>query len=105
MREKVYNPRVLTDGRHRRIRLPVAWEYIISDSTDAGSESFNVDFFDTYNALVLAALDAGAYVIVDLHNYARWSDGTIIGQGGPPDSNVSSLHLQIPPSLPLMDRG
>lgn len=80
-----------TDQGANLIRLPVAWEYIISDSTDAGSESFNVDFFDTYNALVLAALDAGAYVIVDLHNYARWSDGTIIGQGGPPDSNFETI--------------
>lgn len=70
------------------IRLPVAWEYIISNQYDAGSQSFNQDFFNQYNELVITAIHAGAYVIIDLHNYGRWSDQSIIGQGGANNGDV-----------------
>ena len=36
----------------------------------------------------MTALEAGAHVIIDLHNYARWSDQSIIGQGGPSNADV-----------------
>ncbi|WVQ72195.1 hypothetical protein IAR50_001741 [Cryptococcus sp. DSM 104548] len=68
-------------------RLPFAWQYITPSWT---STSFNTDYFNAYNRLVRAVLNAGAYVILDLHNYARW-DGKIVGQGGPTNANLASM--------------
>jgi len=38
---------------------------------------------------VSQALSSGAYVIVDIHNYARWNGG-IIGQGGPTNAQFAA---------------
>jgi endoglucanase len=51
------------------------------------STILDATFFAQYDALVRAALDAGAYVMLDLHNYARWN-GAIVGQGGPSNDEV-----------------
>jgi endoglucanase len=51
-------------------------------------------FFSTYQTTVNAALATGAYVIVDLHNYARWNGG-IIGQGGPTNAQYASIWSQL----------
>ncbi|ETW86909.1 glycoside hydrolase family 5 2 [Heterobasidion irregulare TC 32-1] len=53
-------------------------------------------FFARYDATVQAALSASTspYVIVDLHNYARWN-GEIIGQGGPTNDQFASIWSQL----------
>jgi endoglucanase len=57
--------------------------------------SINQTFFQgEYNPTVQAALATGAYVIVDLHNYARWN-GQIIGQGGPTNAQFASIWTQL----------
>jgi endoglucanase len=61
-------------------------------SNNPASTSLDSAFFAQYDTLVQAALRAGGYVILDLHNYARWNGG-VVGQGGPTDANVSSLGL------------
>ncbi|KAF9054456.1 endoglucanase [Panaeolus papilionaceus] len=53
-------------------------------------------FFSRYDATVQSALGASTqpYVILDLHNYARWN-GQIISQGGPTDDQFTSLWSQV----------
>ncbi|KAF8078793.1 endoglucanase [Lyophyllum atratum] len=53
-------------------------------------------FFARYDNTVQAALNSATkpYVILDLHNYARWN-GAIISQGGPTDAQFSSLWSQL----------
>ncbi|EIW74795.1 glycoside hydrolase family 5 protein [Coniophora puteana RWD-64-598 SS2] len=49
-------------------------------------------FFSKYDGSVQAARKSSTnpYVIIDLHNYARWN-GTIIGQGGPSNDQFSDF--------------
>jgi len=56
--------------------------------------SIDPTFFSTYDTTVQAALATGAYVIVDLHNYARWN-GEVIGQGGPTNAQFASIWSQL----------
>ncbi|GJJ09859.1 Manganese dependent endoglucanase Eg5A [Clathrus columnatus] len=56
--------------------------------------SIDQSFFSTYDTTVQAALATGAYVIVDLHNYARWN-GEVIGQGGPTNAQFASIWSQL----------
>ncbi|KAI0271430.1 putative cellulase precursor [Gloeopeniophorella convolvens] len=53
-------------------------------------------FFSRYDQTVQAALSSSpnTYVIVDLHNYARWN-GAIIAQGGPTNDQFASIWSQI----------
>ncbi|KAI0030213.1 endoglucanase [Vararia minispora EC-137] len=53
-------------------------------------------FFARYDATVQSALSApgSPYVIVDVHNYARWNGG-IIAQGGPTNNQFTSLWSQL----------
>lgn len=51
-------------------------------------------FFSRYDATVQQGLATGAYVILDLHNYARWN-GAVINQGGPTNAQYASLWSQI----------
>ncbi|WRT63122.1 uncharacterized protein IL334_000025 [Kwoniella shivajii] len=69
-------------------RLPVGWQYLVGNNQ--ASTSLDATFFATYDNLVKSALAAGSYVMIDVHNYARWN-GQIIGQGGPTDANFASL--------------
>jgi hypothetical protein len=69
-------------------RLPVGWQYLVGSTSDSSSTSLDASFFATYDALVKGVTDAGAYAIIDIHNYARWN-GAIIGQGGPSNDDVS----------------
>lgn len=72
-------------------RIPFAWQLM----TPTLGGSINTTFFDTeYDVTVQAALATGAYVIVDLHNYARWNGG-IIGQGGPTNAEYASIWTQL----------
>ncbi|WWC97662.1 hypothetical protein V866_004546 [Kwoniella sp. B9012] len=69
-------------------RLPVGWQYLVGNN--AASTSLDATFFATYDNLVKTALATGSYVMIDIHNYARWN-GQVIGQGGPSDANFASL--------------
>ncbi|OBZ79926.1 Large subunit GTPase 1 [Grifola frondosa] len=53
-------------------------------------------FFSRYDTTVQAALSSGpdVFVIIDLHNYARWNGG-IIGQGGPTNDQFASIWTQL----------
>ena len=72
-------------------RLPVGWQYLVNNKLGGTLDATNME---KYDALVQACLDAGAYCIIDIHNYARW-DGEIIGQGGPKDEDFASLWEQL----------
>lgn len=69
-------------------RLPFGWQYMVGNSQ--ASTSLDQAFLSKYDTLVQAGLKAGAYVMLDLHNYARWNGG-IVGQGGPSDEDVRTL--------------
>ncbi|KIJ68221.1 glycoside hydrolase family 5 protein [Hydnomerulius pinastri MD-312] len=73
-------------------RIPFAWQLM----TPTLGGSINQTFFAEYDATVQAALSASTkpYVIIDLHNYARWN-GAIIGQGGPTDAQFTSIWSQL----------
>ncbi|OCF34565.1 hypothetical protein I316_03606 [Kwoniella heveanensis BCC8398] len=71
-------------------RLPVGWQYLVGSTTDSSSKALDATYFAKYDNLVQASLATGAYVMIDLHNYARWN-GQIVGQGGPSDANLASL--------------
>ncbi|KAI0346528.1 glycoside hydrolase [Trametopsis cervina] len=53
-------------------------------------------FFSRLNSTVHAALSSGpnVWVIIDVHNYARWN-GAIIAQGGPTNDQFVSLWTQL----------
>ncbi|KII94195.1 glycoside hydrolase family 5 protein [Plicaturopsis crispa FD-325 SS-3] len=73
-------------------RVPFAWQLM----TPTLGGSINETFFEIYDTTVQAALSASSspYVIIDLHNYARWN-GEIIGQGGPTNDQYTSLWTQL----------
>lgn len=73
-------------------RIPFAWQLM----TPTLGGTINQTFFSIYDATVQAALSASTkpYVILDLHNYARWN-GAIIGQGGPTNSQFASIWSQL----------
>ncbi|PVF91232.1 putative cellulase precursor [Serendipita vermifera] len=68
----------------------VPWQ--LMTPTLGGTIDFS--FFSRYDATVKAALGTGAYVILDLHNYARWN-GQIINQGGPTITQYTSIWSQL----------
>nr|XP_018266061.1 uncharacterized protein I303_00030 [Kwoniella dejecticola CBS 10117]OBR88219.1 hypothetical protein I303_00030 [Kwoniella dejecticola CBS 10117] len=69
-------------------RLPVGWQYLVGNNQ--ASTSLDSTFFATYDNLVKTALATGWYVMIDVHNYARWNGG-VIGQGGPSDNDFANL--------------
>jgi len=73
-------------------RIPFAWQLM----TPTLGGSINETFFSQYDATVQAARSSSSnpYVIVDVHNYARWNGG-IIGQGGPTNDQFVSLWTQL----------
>ncbi|KAG6860244.1 Manganese dependent endoglucanase Eg5A [Termitomyces sp. Mi166 len=73
-------------------RIPFAWQLM----TPTVGGTIDSSFFSRYDATVQAALNSATqpYVILDLHNYARWN-GAIISQGGPTDAQFSSLWSQL----------
>jgi len=70
-------------------RIPFAWQL----ATPQLGGSLDSGFLSRYTPVVDAALATGAYVILDLHNYARWN-GAVINQGGPTTSQYASLWQQ-----------
>ncbi|EIN08978.1 endoglucanase [Punctularia strigosozonata HHB-11173 SS5] len=81
----------VNDDGFNTFRLPVSWQFLTNDILTG---VINEDNFTEYDALVQACLDAGAYCIIDVHNYARWN-GEIIGQGGPSDDMFASIWASI----------
>jgi hypothetical protein len=72
-------------------RVPFGWQYM--QPTLGGA--IDSSFFSRYDATVKLALSQSTkpYVILDLHNYARWN-GAVVGQGGPTnDQYVLSRYL------------
>jgi len=69
-------------------RIPFAWQSMTPTLGGAISQSF----LSEYQATVQTALNSGpnVYVIIDVHNYARWN-GDIIGQGGPTNDQFASF--------------
>ncbi|KZT75064.1 glycoside hydrolase family 5 protein [Daedalea quercina L-15889] len=74
-------------------RIPFAWQEMTPTLGGAINETF---FYDEYNPIVQAALASSpdSYIIVDVHNYARWNGG-IIAQGGPTNEQYGSLWSQL----------
>lgn len=70
------------------IRLPVGWQYLVNH--DSSSKSLDAAFFAQYDKLVKAVTDAGAYAIIDIHNYGRWNSG-VIGVDGPSNDDFARL--------------
>ncbi|KZO94318.1 glycoside hydrolase family 5 protein [Calocera viscosa TUFC12733] len=75
------------DDTFNMFRLPVGWQYLTNNVLGG---TLNQTNFAVYNTLVQDCLGLGAHCIIDIHNYARWN-GEIIGQGGPPDSDLAAL--------------
>ncbi|KZP31156.1 glycoside hydrolase family 5 protein [Athelia psychrophila] len=73
-------------------RIPFAWQLM----TPTLGGSIDATWFSIFDKTVQAALSASTspYVILDLHNYARW-DGEIIGQGGPTNAQFANLWSQV----------
>ncbi|CAG7851097.1 Endoglucanase 1; AltName: Full=Carboxymethyl-cellulase 1; Short=CMCase 1; Short=Cellulase 1; AltName: Full=Endo-1,4-beta-glucanase 1; Flags: Precursor [Serendipita indica DSM 11827] len=71
-------------------RVPFAWQLM----TPTLGGNIDNNFFSIYDRTVQAGLATGAYVIIDLHNYARWN-GAIINQGGPTTSQYASIWSQL----------
>ncbi|TFK77271.1 endoglucanase [Pluteus cervinus] len=73
-------------------RIRLAWQLM----TPTLGGTISSTFFSRYDATVQTALNSATkpYVILDLHNYARWN-GAIISQGGPTDAQYTSLWSQI----------
>ncbi|XP_006454003.1 hypothetical protein AGABI2DRAFT_189329 [Agaricus bisporus var. bisporus H97] len=73
-------------------RIPFAWQLM----TPTVGGTIDSNFFRRYDATVEAAKSSGSdpYIILDLHNYARWN-GRIIGQGGPTNEQYASLWSQL----------
>ncbi|EPT01473.1 hypothetical protein FOMPIDRAFT_115275 [Fomitopsis schrenkii] len=74
-------------------RIPFAWQEMTPTLGGPINETF---FYEEYNPIVQAALASSpdAYVIIDVHNYARWNGG-IISQGGPTNEQYASLWYQV----------
>ncbi|KAL0951442.1 hypothetical protein HGRIS_008131 [Hohenbuehelia grisea] len=73
-------------------RIPFAWQLM----TPTVGGPISSTFFQRYDRTVQAALNSNpnAYVILDVHNYARWN-GAIISQGGPTNAQYANLWSQV----------
>ncbi|KZT37202.1 cellulase-domain-containing protein [Sistotremastrum suecicum HHB10207 ss-3] len=72
-------------------RVPTAWQL----ATPTLGGSLDQGWLSQYDEVVNTALQAGAHVIVDIHNYARWN-GNLIGEaGGPTNEQFANLWSQL----------
>jgi endoglucanase len=60
------------DDNFNTFRLPVGWQWLINSKTTAGG-ALNAANWGLYDQLVQACLATGAYCIIDIHNYGRFS--------------------------------
>ena len=72
------------------IRIPFGWQFL----TPQIGGDFEQDYANQYFGYVDKSLAAGAYTIIDLHNYARWN-GKIVGQSEISDDSLVSLWKKI----------
>ncbi|KAI0779090.1 glycoside hydrolase superfamily [Irpex lacteus] len=83
-----------TAQRANIYRIPFGWQLM----TPTLGGPIDPVFFARYNATVQAALSSGpnVWVIIDVHNYARWN-GSIIAQtpDGPTNAQYASLWTQL----------
>ncbi|KZP05179.1 glycoside hydrolase family 5 protein [Athelia psychrophila] len=73
-------------------RIPFGWNLM----TPTLGGSIDETWFSTSDKTVQAALSSSTlpYVILDLHNYARWNGG-IVGQGGPTNPQFADVWSRI----------
>jgi len=73
-------------------RIPFAWQLM----TPTVGGNLDSNFFARYDKTIQAVLNASTrpYVILDLHNYARFNNA-IIGQGGPTNAQYASIWSQL----------
>ena len=62
----------VNDDGFNTFRLPVGWQFLTNDVEGGPVVAANLAKYDD---LVQACLRTGAYCIIDIHNYARWSRG------------------------------
>ena len=80
------------DQKMNTVRLPIRWEFVVSDSTSSLVEShnptsavINTEYMKAVLDTTQKYLDNGLTVIVDLHNYMRFCDtGETEGQSNEP---------------------
>ncbi|KAF4605040.1 Manganese dependent endoglucanase Eg5A [Pleurotus pulmonarius] len=73
-------------------RIRASWQLM----TPTVGGTIDPQFFSRYDATVQTALrqSSSPFVILDVHNYARWN-GAIIAQGGPTNEQFASLWSQL----------
>ena len=82
----------VTKDKLNIFRLPVAWQYLVNSQLGGTLDATN---FASYDKLVQGCLTAGAYCIIDIHNYARWNGQIIGSSGGPTNDDFSGLWKQL----------
>lgn len=79
------------------IRVPVRWERLVY----APGDDFRENDLVKIDAVIDAALANGMVVVIDLHNYARWSDGPdlesalLIGKGNATTDDLLDFWIRI----------
>lgn len=69
----------------------MTWQYITAGQP---SEKLDKTNWGNFDKLVQACLATGAYCMLDLHNFARFT-GVVIGQGGPSNEAFAGLWTNI----------
>ena len=94
----------VNDDNQNVFRLPVIWNYL----TDTSGDPLNQAKPQKYDQLMQACLKLGAHCIVDVHSYARYNptgtDGAVVGQGGPPTSDLAKTWTQLAKYYANQDR-
>ncbi|KAL6884764.1 glycoside hydrolase family 5 protein [Trichoderma evansii] len=72
-------------------RISATWQFVTNNTVDGPLDELN---WGSYNKVIDACLETGAWCMIDMHNFARYNGG-IIGQGGVDDSVFVNLWVQI----------
>ncbi|KAL6855738.1 glycoside hydrolase family 5 protein [Trichoderma novae-zelandiae] len=72
-------------------RISATWQFVLNNTVDGELDELN---WGSYNKVINACLETGAYCMIDMHNFARYNGG-IIGQGGVSDDIFVDLWVQI----------
>ncbi|RFU79347.1 endoglucanase eg-ii [Trichoderma arundinaceum] len=72
-------------------RISATWQFVLNNTVDGELDELN---WGSYNKVVNACLETGAWCMIDMHNFARYNGG-IIGQGGVSDDIFVKLWVQI----------
>ncbi|KAI1434872.1 glycoside hydrolase family 5 protein [Xylaria sp. CBS 124048] len=82
------------------LRIPTSWQFLVNGNLGGDLDPENLS---QYDELVQSCLGAGAFCMVDVHNFARW-DGKIIGQGGPTDEQFAGFWGQLAKKYAAQDK-